>query len=78
MCSITEIIWNGGRDEAESLLAAISPDDPGDFEASIVEQEGSVSLKIVIKSGSLGSARSTVDDILACLAAAESGMRAIG
>ena len=75
--STTKIIWRGGKDEAESLLAAIIPDDPDDFYASIVEEDGGVALRIVVESATLGSSRSTVDDILACLAAAESGMRAI-
>jgi hypothetical protein len=75
--SITKLVWRGERNEAESLLAAIIPDDPDDFDASIIEEDGVCVLSIVVKSTTLGSTRSTVDDILACLAAAESGMRAI-
>jgi len=39
--------------------------------------EGGVELRITVPSGSLRRTRSTVDDILACLAAAESGLDAV-
>ena len=77
MGSTTKIIWRGEKDEAESLLAAIIPDDPDDFDASVIEEDGGFALRIVVESATLNSSRFTVDDILACLAAAESGMRAI-
>jgi hypothetical protein len=73
-----EIVWTGSRARAEALLAAVTPDDPDDFEASLSQGEGGVELRITVPSGSLRRTRSTVDDILACLAAAESGLDAVG
>lgn len=72
-----EIVWTGSRERAEALLAAVIPDDPDDFEASLSQGEGGVELRITVPSGSLRRMRSTVDDILACLAAAESGLDAV-
>tara|TARA_B100000959_G_C14529369_1_gene438827 strand:+ start:207 stop:446 length:240 start_codon:yes stop_codon:yes gene_type:complete len=72
-----EIVWTGSRERAEALLTAVTPDDPDDFEASLSQSEGGVELRITVPSGSLRRTRSTVDDILACLAAAESGLDAV-
>ena len=73
----TSVIWRGTREKGEALLAAISPDDPDAFEAELVGGRGSVELSIIIESDGLGQSRATVDDILACLAAAESGLDSI-
>jgi len=70
----TEIIWAGSRARAEALMAAVSPDDPGTFEADIVEVGGSVELRIRVVGEELKTVRSTIDDLLACLAAAESSL----
>jgi len=70
----TEIIWAGSRARAEALMAAVSPDDPETFEADIVEVEGSVELRIRVVGEELKTVRSTIDDLLACLAAAESSL----
>ena len=78
MGATTKIIWRGEKDEAESLLAAIIPDDPDDFEAELVGGRGSVELSIIIESDGLGQSRATVDDVLAGLTAAESGFDSIG
>tara|TARA_B100000586_G_scaffold266232_1_gene239058 strand:- start:377 stop:616 length:240 start_codon:yes stop_codon:yes gene_type:complete len=72
-----EIVWTGDRGRAEALMAAIIPDDSGEFEASLSEGEGGVELRIIVRSESLRRTRSTVDDILACLAAVESGLDAV-
>jgi len=71
----TEIVWTGELRRAEILLAAISPDDPDTFDASIVANpDGTAELRIIVKGESLASVRATVDDLLACLGAAESSL----
>ena len=70
----TTIVWIVHRDRAEALLAAISPDDPGDFKVRISGGGDKVEFRIVVESTSLKQSRSTVDDILACLSAADSGL----
>jgi hypothetical protein len=69
-----DIIWVGPRERAEALLAAISPDDPESFEADIVEVGDGAELRISVTGDHLKTVRSTVDDLLACLAAAESSL----
>jgi len=69
-----DIIWVGPRERAEALLAAISPDDPESFEADIVEVGDGVEMRISVTGDHLKTVRSTVDDLLACLAAAESSL----
>ena len=67
-----EVVWFGSEQRARSLLAAISPDDPDSFEAEISGEGDSAELKITVSGEKLETVRSTVDDLLACLAAAES------
>ena len=55
------IIWEGPLDRAEALLAA----------------KGYAQLRISVDGSGLGQSRSSVDDILACLSAAESGLDSI-
>ncbi len=72
--------WRGSRELAEVLLAAISPDDPGTFEARLeacAGEDDEVVLVIETASDSIGSVRATLDDLLSCLAAAESAVLAI-
>jgi len=69
-----EIVWNGPRSRAELLLSAISPDDPEAFSSQIIDIEGSSELKIKVISSNLKSIRSTIDDILVCLAAADTSL----
>lgn len=69
-----EIVWCGNEQRARSLLAAISPDDPDSFVAEIFGNGDSVELKITVSGDKLETVRSTVDDLLACLAAAESSL----
>ncbi|MFL2493873.1 MAG: KEOPS complex subunit Pcc1 [Candidatus Thalassarchaeum sp.] len=69
-----EIVWCGSEQRARSLLAAISPDDPASFQAEISGEGDSAELKITVTGKKLETVRSTVDDLLACLAAAESSL----
>ena len=72
------IIWKGEFARGEALLAAISPDDPEDFIVELMEDGDRAQLRIVVSSEGLGRSRGSVDDILACLAAAESGLDSLG
>jgi hypothetical protein len=72
------IIWRGELDRGRALLAAISPDDPDDFHVELVEDGEFYQLRIALSSKGLSQSRTTVDDILACLAAAESGLDSMG
>ena len=72
------IIWKGEFARGEALLAAISPDDPEDFVVELREDGDRAQLKVIISSEGLGRSRTSVDDILACLAAAESGLDSLG
>ena len=64
------LTWVGNPDELETLKSSIEIDDPNSFEIIIKEDR----MEIHVRSPSLRSLRSTVDDILACLAAAESAL----
>ena len=68
------ILWTGSKERGEALLAAISPDDPDDFTAELLDFNDHVELRIGVTADGLGHSRSSVDDILACLSAAESGL----
>ena len=70
----SEVVWFGSEQRASSLLTAISPDDPDSFEAKISGEGDSAELKITVSGEKLETVRSTVDDLLACLAAAESSL----
>ena len=72
------IVWKGELDRGEALLAAISPDDPEDFSVELSMDGDQASLRILVSSEGLGRSRASVDDILACLAAAESGLDSLG
>ena len=72
------IVWKGELDRGEALLAAISPDDPEDFTVELSKDGDRANLRIVVSSEGLGRSRASVDDILACLAAAESGLDSLG
>ena len=72
------IVWKGELDRGEALLAAISPDDPEDFSVELSKDGDRAHLTIVVSSEELGRSRASVDDILACLAAAESGLDSLG
>lgn len=68
------ILWTGSKERGEALLAAISPDDPDDFAVELLHFRDYVELRIGVTTDGLGRSRSSVDDILACLSAAESGL----
>ena len=68
------ILWTGSKERGEALLAALSPDDPDDFTAELLDFNDHVELRIGVTADGLGQSRSAVDDILACLSAAESGL----
>ncbi len=70
----TEIVWSGSPEKARALLAAVSPDDPDSFEAEIIEVGENAELRIIVVGEQLKTVRSTVDDLLACLAAAETSL----
>ena len=72
------IIWKGELVRGEALLAAISPDGPGDFSVELRKDGDQARLRKVVSSEGLGRSRASVDDILACLAAAESGVDSLG
>ncbi len=65
--------WAGKPDELEVLKASIEIDDPDSFDIIILDDQ----MEIRVYSPSLRSLRSTVDDILACLAAAESALNQV-
>ena len=68
------ILWTGSKERGEALLAAISPDDPDDFTVELLDFSDYVELRIGVTTDGLGRSRSSVDDILACLSAAEAGL----
>ena len=68
------IFWKGEIGRGAALLAAISPDDPEDFSVELRKDGDQARLRIVVSSEGLGRSRASVDDILACLAAAEAGL----
>ncbi len=68
------IFWKGEIGRGEALLAAISPDDPEDFSVELRKDGDHAHLRIVVTSEGIGRSRASVDDILACLAAAEAGL----
>jgi len=70
----TSILWTGSKERGEALLAAISPDDPDDFTVELLDSSDCVELRIEVTKDGLGRSRASVDDILACLSAAESGL----
>ena len=69
-----EIIWNGPKSRAELLLSAIVPDDPESFSYEIIDLDENSRLIIRVVSENLNTIRSTIDDILTCLAAANTSL----
>ncbi len=70
----TSILWTGSKERGVALMAAISPDDPDVFTVELLDFNDYVELRIEVTTDGLGRSRSSVDDILACLSAAESGL----
>ena len=51
---------------------------PRDFSVELRKDGDQARLRIVVSSEGLGRSRATVDDILACVAAAEAGLDSLG
>ena len=73
-----EARWIGVEDRARALLSAIEADDPEMFTAEIIDlDDGQVELIVTVTTDSIPTLQSTMDDLLACLAAAEASLDAI-
>ena len=73
-----EARWIGDRERAHALLSAIEADDPGMFTADIANLvDNRAVLTISVTADSITSLQSTMDDLLACLSAAEVSLDAI-
>ena len=73
-----EARWIGERARGQALLSAIQADDPEMFSAQLNElSDGLFELVVKVESSSIPSLQSTMDDILACLAAAEASLDVI-
>ena len=73
-----EARWIGGAERARALLSAIEADDPDMFTAEIIElNDGRVELIVAVTADNIPSLQTTMDDLLACLAAAEASLDAI-
>jgi hypothetical protein len=67
----------GETDHLAALLGAITPDDPDSFSGSIeANASGGALLVIEVHAPNMRTLRATLDDLLACLAAAEAGLTA--
>ena len=67
-----EARWIGDAEKAQALLSAIDADDPGMFTAEIANlDDGRVELIVGVTADNIATLQSTMDDLLACLAAAE-------
>ena len=73
-----EARWIGGAERATALLSAINADDPEMFSAEINElEDGGFELVVTVTSENISTLQSTMDDLLACLAAAEASLDVI-
>ncbi|MEE2746939.1 MAG: KEOPS complex subunit Pcc1 [Candidatus Thermoplasmatota archaeon] len=73
-----EARWIGGAERATALLSAINADDPEMFSAEINElEDGEFELVVTVTSENISTLQSTMDDLLACLAAAEASLDVI-
>lgn len=67
----------GEVDHLAALLGAITPDDPDSFSGNIEGNEGGGALLVIeVHAANMRTLRTTMDDLLACLAAAEAGLTA--
>lgn len=70
--------WTGEKNEVEILANTLKVDDPESFILeSIIIDDISAELRVTVISNSPSSLRSTVDDILTCLMAANSTLSTI-
>ncbi|HIF04060.1 MAG TPA: hypothetical protein EYQ80_01185 [Candidatus Poseidoniales archaeon] len=73
-----EARWRGPENRAKALLSAIQADDPDLFEMEMIDiGRGVIELVICVEAESLGTLQATMDDLLACLAAAEVSLDAV-
>ncbi len=73
-----EARWVGDRERAQALISAIEADDPEMFNAELTEMDdGQVELVVRVESSNIPSLQATMDDLLACLAVAESSLEVI-
>tara|TARA_Y100000588_G_C14153244_1_gene881454 strand:- start:350 stop:610 length:261 start_codon:yes stop_codon:yes gene_type:complete len=70
--------WTGEKKEIDILVNTLKVDDPESFviESVLLDDENS-ELRVIVVSSSPSSLRSTVDDILTCLMAANSTLSTI-
>ena len=70
--------WKGEQEEVKILANTLKVDDPESFILeSIILDDETAELKVTVISKSPSSLRSTVDDILTCLMAANSTLSSI-
>ena len=73
-----EARWIGTANRAVALLSAINADDPELFSAKINDLGGGdAELIVTVTKENISTLQSTMDDLLACLAAAESSLDVI-
>ncbi|MDC3291032.1 KEOPS complex subunit Pcc1 [Euryarchaeota archaeon] len=68
------VTWSGSKEDAQALVQAISPDDSESFVIDLDIMGDSATLTIKVSEESVRTLRTTIDDILACLSAAESAL----
>jgi hypothetical protein len=68
------VTWSGSKEDAQALLQAISPDDSESFTIDLNTIGDLATLTIKVSEESVRTLRTTIDDILACLSAAESSI----
>ena len=68
------VTWSGSKEDAKALVQAISPDDSESFVIDLDIMGDSATLTIKVSEESVRTLRTTIDDILACLSAAESAL----
>ena len=72
------LTWTGEQKEVEILANTLKVDDPESFILeSVLLEDDKAELRVIVVSKSPSSLRSTVDDILTCLMAANSTLSTI-
>ena len=70
--------WTGEQREVEILVNTLKVDDPESFVIeSVLLDDENAELRVIVVSSSPSSLRSTVDDIMTCLLAANSTLSTI-
>ena len=70
--------WTGEQSEVEILVNTLKVDDPESFVIeSVLLDDENAELRVIVVSSSPSSLRSTVDDIMTCLLAANSTLSTI-